>query len=346
MSTQKTGLWRTFFQSFMKAAAGVLGIGIGLALIFILIGLPFSLSTGRGIAPVRSSFTTNVVANHEGIAATATPHDPVILQIPIKGTIGGRGGVSASTIQQIIYQAENHPLNNFNIMGIVLYIDSPGGSVQETSQICNALLEFKKKRDIPIYAYVEGLCASGGMMIACTADRIFAATDSLVGSIGVIMGPIFNYSGGMQMINIAATTLTEGKDKDMGNPFRSWSPEEFAPIEPILEEFYSRFINTVARARPKLTPEQIRNELGARLFIDTEAARLGLIDVSGATRAEMLEDFTTQIGCVKNYRVIEVRPPTQFIRDLLEAGAENLSPLNKLQAPQTESWLELIRGIR
>jgi len=345
MSTQKIGLWRTFFQSIIKTAAGVMGIGIGLALTFIVIGLPFSLSTGRVIAPISKSFNTVVVPDHRGIISPAAAHNPLILQLPIKGTIGGRTGVSASNIQQILYHVENEPLKRFEIAAVLLHIDSPGGGVQETAQIYEALLEFKKKHKIPVYAYVEGICASGGMMIACCADKIFSSTDSLIGSIGVIMGPMFNLTGGMQMININAATLTEGTDKDMGNPFRSWTAEEFAPIEPILEAFYTRFINIVAQARPQLTPEQIRDQLGARIFIGSEAAKLGLIDGSGASRSHVLKELTMQAGCEDDYRVIEVQPPTQFLRDLLEAGVEGVAPTPKLQLPSAESWLELVRSI-
>ena len=68
---------------------------------------------------------------------------------------------------------------------------APGGAADDSVGIYRALCEYKKKYNVPIYAFVDGLCASGGMYIACAADKIYATPSSVIGSVGVIMGPLF-----------------------------------------------------------------------------------------------------------------------------------------------------------
>ena len=76
------------------------------------------------------------------------------------------------------------------------------------------LVEYKNTSSLPIYAYIDDICTSGGMYIACAADTIYATPDAIVGSVGVRLGPVFNFSQLMETYGIAQKTLTAGKRKD------------------------------------------------------------------------------------------------------------------------------------
>src|SRR5207244_10146556 len=120
-------------------------------------------------------------------------------------------------------------------------------------------------------------CASGGMYIACSAEKIFATDSSLVGHVGVLLPTMFNFSQLMDTIGVGSKTITAGKDKDIMNPFRPWKPNEGASLQAITDVLYTQFVDIVTKSRPKLTKEALIEE-GAQIYSVEEALRLGYID--------------------------------------------------------------------
>ncbi|MFI5264393.1 MAG: S49 family peptidase, partial [Candidatus Kapaibacterium sp.] len=91
-------------------------------------------------------------------------------------------------------ESQEGDFKNNRVKGILLYMDTPGGYSTDSDTIYRLLMEYKKQYKVPIYAYVDGLCASGGMYIAITADKIMASDTSLIGSIGVIAPTFMNFT--------------------------------------------------------------------------------------------------------------------------------------------------------
>ena len=159
------------------------------------------------------------------------------------------------------------------------------------------------------------------MYIACAADKICATADSVIGSVGAILGPTFNFSDAMQKIGIAALTLTEGKDKDALNPFRPWQPGEEKTIQRILADTYETFINVVVEARPDMTKNKLIEEYGARVFIAKEAQEYGYIDDADSNYNKVLTELVAAAGIAENhkYQVLQIEPPHSILEQVAHA---------------------------
>ena len=106
--------------------------------------------------------------------------------------------------------------NDQNNVGIMLVIDSPGGSVYEADEVYLALRKYKNSGK-QLWAYFKSIAASGGYYIACAADSIYANRNTMTGSIGVIIGPTFDATALLEKIGVKATSFVSGKNKGMLN---------------------------------------------------------------------------------------------------------------------------------
>ena len=121
--------------------------------------------------------------------------------------------------------------------------------------------------------------ASGGYYVALAADRILAHPTTVTGSIGVLMLTL-NASGLLEKIGVSASYVKSGEFKDMGSPFRSIRPEERALFQDLIDRFFGRFVELVARSR-KLDEAKVRSFADGRIYTAGEALSLGLIDQIG-----------------------------------------------------------------
>jgi len=242
----------------------------------------------------------------------------VILQINIDGVIGV-DGLTGDKIKNLLVDSQEGLLSNHRVKGILLYINSPGGAANDSDIIYRALVRYKEQFNIPIYAYVDGLCASGAMYIASAADKIYSSNVSIIGSVGVIMGPMFNYVNGLDKIGVQALTLTSGKDKDELNPFRPWKPDEGASIQKLNSALYENFVSIVAQARPKLTKEKLINEYGANVFFAQQAEQYGYVDIADAAYEQALTDLVQKAGIAdtKAYQVVLLKSNHPFLSQLM-----------------------------
>ena len=177
-------------------------------------------------------------------ACVSSSTTPVILKVNVQGVIG-IDDLTRHKFQELLTESREKSLKNDRVKAILLCIDSPGGTVSDADGIYNALKAYKKQFGVPVYAYVDGLCASGGMYIACAADKIYASDASLVGSIGVLFPAMFNFVKLMEKVGVDSKTLIAGKGKDEMNPFRTWKPDEGANYQKIVDDFYEIFVDVV-----------------------------------------------------------------------------------------------------
>ncbi len=313
----------SIFFSTLRALFTAFGALIGVFLaIFVAIFTLSSLSDGVD-TPDKSTLTVSADANGKRKLLTSTA--PVILRVNLHGVIGELN-LTEEKFTNMLLDSREGALDKDRVKGILLHINSPGGLATDSSAIYHVLKEYKEKYQVPLYAYVDGLCASGGMYIACAADKIYATNDSIIGSVGVRMGPAFNVSKVMDTIGVDALTLTEGKDKDLLNPFRPWKEGEEAPLKDIMAKEYEQFVDVVTAARPQLSRDELLNTYGARVYVSGEAQTLGYIDFADSSYNECLKSLVeaSGIGEGKDYQVIAISPASSIFHDLTQGGANLL----------------------
>ena len=315
MEFTRESIFVAAIRSFFKSFAVILGIAVALGVI--LLGLVFV--TPSTMAPPKNELV--IAPDALGKEDLLPLSSPDILRIDLDGVIG-LDDLTANKIDGILRDSREGFLANNRIKGILLYIRTPGGTVTDSDDIYEALIEYKKKYSVPVFAYIDGLCASGGMYISAAADKIYASPTSVVGSIGVVMGPMFNFSQAMDKYGVQALTVTEGKDKDMLNPFRPWVPDEDQSLRAITLAMYNRFVDTFTAARPNLDKAKLVSDYGAQVFIAQQGQELGYIDDGNKTYANTLEELVAAAGIkeTEQYQVVKIVPLRSFLADLAKGN--------------------------
>lgn len=167
-----------------------------------------------------------------------------------------------------------------NNKALVVYIDSPGGSVYESDEVYLALMDYKKKTGRPIFAYFGPVAASGGYYIACASDYIVANRNTLTGSIGVISGQFTDFTGFMEKHGIKSTTIHSGRNKNMGAINEPMTQEQKQIMQSISDECYEQFTSIVAEGR-KLTIDEVKRLADGRIYTAKQAQNAKLIDNIG-----------------------------------------------------------------
>lgn len=210
-----------------------------------------------------------------------------ILLLDISGTIseaeksgGLLGGASASMVS-LIRESLQKAEKDSDVAGIILRINSPGGTVTASDIIYHDLREFKKRRNIPIVACIMSIGASGGYYVAAAADEIVAHPTAITGSIGVILVK-FNVAGLMGKIGVEEQTVKSGDKKDILSPFRRATPEEEKLAQEIIDQLYNRFLDVVmARPGNSLSRDELRTLADGRIYTAGQALQGRLIDRIG-----------------------------------------------------------------
>ncbi|AEE16083.1 signal peptide peptidase SppA [Treponema brennaborense] len=162
-------------------------------------------------------------------------------------------------------------------VGILLYIDSPGGGVYQSDEVYLELVKYKETTGNPVLAYLGPLAASGGYYIACAADYLIANRNTLTGSIGVISGQSVDLSALMDKYGIKMNTFTAGRNKDMLSINRPLTEEQRSIMQSIADECYDQFTGIVAESRG-LDIEQVTALADGRVYTAAQALEHGLID--------------------------------------------------------------------
>ncbi|MCG3659940.1 signal peptide peptidase SppA [Aliarcobacter butzleri] len=161
-----------------------------------------------------------------------------------------------------------------NIKGVLLVVDSPGGSVAPSVEVAYAIKELKQIK--PVVVYASGVIASGSYYASIWADKIIANPGSMVGSIGVIMQGV-NTKELMDKIGIQTQTVKAGKYKESGTPTRKWTEFEEKQLQSVIDDTYNMFITDVATAR-NLDIKNYTSFADAKIFTSKQAKDVGLVD--------------------------------------------------------------------
>jgi protease-4 len=206
-----------------------------------------------------------------------------ILLVDISGLISneevsGAFGMDKPSMVARIREELRKAAKDEDLKGVVLRIDSPGGTVTASDLIHHEILEFKKEKKVPVYASIMSLGTSGGYYIASAADKIYAHPTSVTGSIGVITVK-FNIEGLMQKVGVEQHTIKSGELKDFFSIFKPATDEELLVMQGIIDNMYGRFLTVVEEGRSgSLTREQIAALADGRPYMAEQALEAGLID--------------------------------------------------------------------
>lgn len=234
--------------------------------------------------------------------------------VDLKGVIGVEAKASADKI----VAALNLAFKDKNTQGVVLRINSPGGSPVQSGYINDEIRRLRGKYPaIPVYAVVQDLCASGGYYVAVAADRIYVDKASLVGSIGVIMSS-FGFTGAMEKLGVERRAYTAGENKDLLDPFAPENPKQREHVQMMLGEIHEQFKKVVRTGRGERLKESPEIFSGL-IWTGEKSVELGLADGLGS-----LEFVAREV--IKAERVVDFTPDENYLEAISkrlgsEAGA-------------------------
>lgn len=201
------------------------------------------------------------------------PNREQIAVIDVNGVIADDQLANGTDLVRSLKQASENP----QVVAIVLNINSPGGSPVQSAQVYRAIKALKKERsNLPIYAVIQDVGASGAYFIAAATDQIYADPASIVGSIGVISQQ-FGYQELLEKMGLDARTFTAGEHKNFLSGTKPLNDEEVAHMQNLLDTIHQQFIDAVKQGRGARLADEPK--LFSGLFWTGEQAKaLGLID--------------------------------------------------------------------
>jgi len=215
--------------------------------------------------------------------------------IEVNGVIAPTGQASADVVMTGLQDA----FKDKRTQGVILRINSPGGSPVQAGHINDEIRRLRAKHpDIPVYAVVEDICASGGYYVAVAADKIYVDKASIIGSIGVLMDG-FGFTGTMEKLGVERRLLAAGDNKGFLDPFSPVNETHKAHAEKMLDDIHRQFIEVVRRGRGK----RLRDTPGlfsGLMWTGQDSVDMGLADALGGIdyvareviKAETIVDFT------------------------------------------------------
>jgi protease IV len=225
-------------------------------------------------------------------AATTTAHTAVV---EIKGEIANGADASA----EFVVAAMKTAFEDAGAKGVVLLINSPGGSPVQAGIINDEIRRLKAKYNKPVYAVVEESCASAAYYIAAATDKIYVDKASIVGSIGVLMDG-FGFTGTMEKLGVERRLLTAGENKGFLDPFSPMSDAQRGHAQQMLNQIHAQFIDVVKKGRGDRLKADTPGLFSGLFWSGQQAVDLGLADQLGnvdfvareVIKAEEVIDYT------------------------------------------------------
>jgi protease-4 len=224
--------------------------------------------------------------------------------VEVSGTIASGGDASAERVIRSLQAA----FKDKNTQGVVVLINSPGGSPVQAQTIYDEMKRLRGKYpDVPLYAVVEDICASGGYFVAVGADRIYVSKSSIVGSIGVLMNG-FGFTGLMDKVGVERRLITAGENKAMLDPFSPLDEKHREYAVALAKDIHEQFIGVVREGRGKRLKES-PDLFSGLIWTGQKSVELGLADGLGSleyvarevVKAEDIVDFTSKENLAEKF---------------------------------------------
>ena len=215
--------------------------------------------------------------------------------VEVNGIISSNSAASAEIITTGLQEA----YKDKRTQGVILRINSPGGSPVQAGHINDEIRRLRAKHpEVPVYAVIEDICASGGYYIAVAADKIYVDKASIVGSIGVLMDG-FGFTGTMEKLGVERRLLSAGDNKGFLDPFSPVVETQKDHAKLMIGQIHQQFISVVRQGRGKRLKET-PDMFSGLLWIGQKSIDLGLADALGSVdsvardviKAEDIVDFT------------------------------------------------------
>lgn len=255
-----------------------------------------------------------------------TNFDKAVAGIKIEGEIG-------SETTDVVLEKLEEARKDDRIAGILLEVNSPGGSVVSSQEIFDAVVDIRgtdKEAGKPVVVYIREVAASGAYYASASADRIIANRGSLVGSIGVIMQS-FEAQKLLDWMKLNPVTLKTGRFKDTGSPLREWTPDDKAYLQKLIDDTRAQFVEDVKEGR-ELTDAAVNRMSDGRVVLGPEAVELKLVDALG-TRDDAVAEIAQIAKLTETPELIYMEPNREF-PDLL----------SEIIRRQEESLLQRVLG--
>lgn len=307
--TTRPPLGRDLLRMSAKIFIGMLVFVLSVGVISALLG---SLGAGAALQEARKAETLAGTPESDVIIREVKLVGPILSHAPESTDFfGGLSGGFAYGYE--VKKQLEEAANDDAVKAVLLHVSTPGGTIVGSAAVDEGVKAVKAAGK-PIVVYVDMLSASGGVWSTANADAIYADYGSIIGSVGVIfsgfmeftdpvaMGGIFDSietRGGIKM-----NTITAGKGKDFGNPFRPMTDDERAMLQAMNDEFYAKFVDHMVAGR-KMDRDRLINEFGASVFSNDRAQELGYIDGS-KNYQQVAEEIATRANLGNDWRVVGV----------------------------------------
>lgn len=262
--------------------------------------------------------------------------DAKIAVIEIHGVLGfpeSEGGIAATGVEELLHRAQEDDA----VKGVLLDIDSPGGTVVDSRKIYEAVLAIEK----PTLAYYSGnTAASGAVYLSMGAESILSYPETITGSIGVI-GQFYDLTGLMEKYGVKVNTIKSGKFKDSGSLTKVMTDEERQLFEVLLDESYQDFLKLIEASRG-LTRDQLLPVADGRILSPSQSLAAGLIDGIG-TQADANQAML-DLAQLDDAQFVRYEQPFSFdsLADLFVTKLLNQETLELLQLQRTLSTPKLL----
>ncbi|MFH1371667.1 MAG: signal peptide peptidase SppA [Planctomycetota bacterium] len=207
-----------------------------------------------------------------------------------------------------------------HIKGLIVRINSPGGTLSGSDQIYNEILKYRSEKDKPVVAFMQGVAASGGYYTSVACDMIVAEPTTITGSIGVIMGYLVVQQLLEDKLGIQPIVVKSGEKKDWPSSFKMPTDEQIQYMQQrIIDPAYKRFVEVVIDGRKELTEEDVNRLADGSIYWADQALEEKLIDEIG-----YLDDAIAKVKSmadIEKAQVIEYRRPFA-LSDILAAKAK------------------------
>ncbi|QRM19722.1 S49 family peptidase [Dechloromonas sp. TW-R-39-2] len=224
--------------------------------------------------------------------------------INLSGVIESKGEATAENLIAALHAAYEEK----NVAGVILRINSPGGSPVQAGMINDEIRRLRAKYpDKPIYAVIEDMCASGGYYVAVAADSIYVNKASIVGSIGVLMDG-FGFNGVMDKFGVERRLLTAGENKGFLDPFSPQVEKHKQHAQSLLNDIHAQFIDVVKTGRGKRLKES-PDMFSGLMWTGAQSIQLGLADQFGSVdsvardviKAEKVLDYSVKDNIAERF---------------------------------------------
>lgn len=308
---------------------GLPGWGKALIIIAAVIVVIALLTTGcnKAIDSVAGAFSDSFVSSVDNTVTTDFGHDYIGV-IPVEGTISEDAGGTYN--HQYILNSIDAMMDDSENKGMILYLDTPGGSVFASDELYFKIKEYQEKTKRPVYASMQSMAASGGYYISAPCDKIYANRNCWTGSIGVTLGTMYDVSELLDNLGIKTNTITSGANKAMGSSVDPMTNDQQEIFQSLVDEAYEQFVGIVAEGRDMKVSE-VKKLADGRIYTAKQALDNGLVDKIG-TFDEAAGDMKAEYklgNCELEYFESPVSSDwTSLLGSAVDALAEGAGPVS------------------